>query len=245
MLGATLPRPNLLHALFASLLPVAACASEDAHFDIRSTPEFKGEGLTLSVFGVFRDGRMSTDAWNDEGAKLSPSLGARMCEAAYGKAGLGSGTVLARTVDDDARENGVTDDLLVRFGPLAKGDAIAVFTTAGEVAHARDAGSPSATPAAPPAWGRRGRRGRSSATAPARGHAADHGSFEMSAQIFSVRLGRSLAVVSMSYAGSRVDEALEKFRGELEKVLPHATCVGWNWDVPLELDGLHSAPDEP
>jgi hypothetical protein len=245
MLGAKLPRPNLLHALLASLLPIAACASEDAHFDIRSTPEFRGEGLSLSVFGMFRDGRMSTDAWNDEGAALSPSLGARMCEAAYGKAALGSGTVLARAVDDDARENGVTDDLLARLGPLAKGDAIVIFTTAGDVARASDAGSPSPPPAAPPARGRRGRRGHSSAPGPARGHDTDHGSFEMSAQIFSVRLGHSLAVVSMSYAGSRVDEALEKFRLELEKVLPHATCVGWNWDAPLDLDGLHATPDEP
>jgi hypothetical protein len=219
------------------MLFCASCAGEDAHFDVQFAPEFKGQGVSVSVFGVFRDGRMSVDAWDELGPKLSPSFGSGMCDVAYGKRLLESNGSVARDVDDESRENGVTDELLGRFGSRAKGEAILVLTMAGEVAGARDAGA-SANAVAPPApppptRGRGGRRGRSMGGPPGgRSRGAERSSFELSASLFSVRLGRPVAVVSMTYTGVSHAEALEKFRRELEKTFPRAACAGWDWDAP-------------
>src|SRR6185436_14194556 len=121
------------------------------------------------------------------------------------------------------------DELLARFAPQAKGEAILLLTVAGEVASQRDAGAtvPSAAPSMPPTRGRGGRRGRSPSGMPGGGYARrERSSFEMSASLYSVQLGRAIAVVSMTYTGSSQTEALEQFRGELAKIFPHATCVG-------------------
>src|SRR5262249_1056360 len=71
-------------ALFP-MLAAMGCASEDAHFEVQSAPDFRSQGVSLSVFGVFRDGRMSVDAWDQLGPKLSPSFGNAMCDVAFGK----------------------------------------------------------------------------------------------------------------------------------------------------------------
>jgi hypothetical protein len=190
--------------------------------------------LSLSVFGVFRDGRMSVDAWDQIGPKLSPSLGSASCDVAFGKRLLESNGSAAREVDDEARENGVTDDLLARFGSRAKGEAILLLTMAGEVMTARDGGAaPAPVAQSIRSQARGGRRGRPmSSMPPNRAHGAERSSFEMSASIFDVHLGRRIAVVSMTYSGSSQSEALDKFRHELERTLPHALCVGWDLDAP-------------
>jgi hypothetical protein len=215
------------------MLVGTACASEDAHFEVQSAPEFKGQGVSLSVFGVFRDGRMSLDAWEQLGPKLSPSFGSGMCDVAYGKRLLESNGAAAREIDDEARENGVTDDLLARIGPRAKGETILVLTVAGEVAGAQDAGAPQRPPPGPSmrSQARGGRRGRRMSSTPP-SQRTERSSFEMSASLFSVRLGRPIAIVSLTYSGSSQSEALEKFRRELEKTFPHAVCAGWDFDAP-------------
>jgi hypothetical protein len=209
------------------------CASEDAHFDVQTAPEFGGQPLSLSVFGVFRDGSMSADAWEQLGPKLSPSFGSPTCEVAYGKRLVESNASVAREIDDEARENGVSDELLARFAAQAKGEAILLLTVAGEVASKRDAGATGPSAGAPPPSprGRGGRRGRSPSGMPGGRPRVERTSFEMSASLYSVQLGRAIAVVSMTYGGSSQTEALEKFRGELAKIFPHATCVGWEWDA--------------
>jgi hypothetical protein len=164
---------------------------------------------------------------------FSPSFGSPTCDVAYGKRLVESNASAAREIDEEARENGVTDDLLARFAPRAKGEAILLLTVAGEVASRRDAGATQASIGASPApsRGRGGRRGRSPSGMPGGHSRGERTSFEMSASLYSVQLGRAIAVVSMTYTGSSQTEAFDKFRGELAKIFPHATCVGWDWDA--------------
>jgi len=219
------------------LAQTAGCADEQVRFDVRYAPGFSPQSLSLSVFGVFKDGRLSADAWDEVFPKFSPWLGAKECAAAYDTSLLERKPALADAIDDDSRANGVTDEMLDKFGPLAKGDAILTLTMAGESAIGNDAGSPVRTPSvSQPARGRggRGRRSMSSSAPPDRPRRPERGAFEMAATIYSVRLHRSLAVVSMTYLGARLDDAVDQFRRELEKELPRSTCAGWNWDVDLD-----------
>jgi hypothetical protein len=81
------------------------------------------QGVSFSILGVFEDGRMSADAWDRLGPKLSRAFGKNACEVAYTAGLLSSKPRLAAAIDAYARDNGVTDDLLEQISPLAKGDA--------------------------------------------------------------------------------------------------------------------------
>jgi hypothetical protein len=87
----------------SSLVAGAGCANEEAHFDVRYAPGFAQRGVSSSIFGLFKDGQMSVDAWDEVAPKLLPSLGGRACEIAYGRALLRTHRALADAVDDYAR----------------------------------------------------------------------------------------------------------------------------------------------
>jgi hypothetical protein len=214
----------------------AACTSDQTHFDIRYAPEFKSAGLSVSIFGVFKDGRMSPEAWDDLGPKLSPALGAKACDVAYGSVLVRSKPTLAAAVDDYARANGVTDDLIEQFAPMANGDAILVITMAGETSLPTDAGTePSPAPAMPRSGGRGGRGRHSTSGAPRDRHrTTESNTLEISASVFSIRLHRPLALISMTYSGTRRDDAIDGFRRKLETSMPGAVCAGW--DRAIEVD---------
>jgi hypothetical protein len=214
----------------------AACTGEQTHFDLKFAPEFRAAGMTVSTFGVFKDGRMSPETWDDLGPRLSPALGAKVCEVAYGSALVRSKPTLAAAVDDYARANGVTDDLIEQFAPLANGDAILVITMAGETSRPSDAGTqPSSAPGMPRPGGRAGRGRRSmSGPPPDRHRHTEASTLEISATFFSVRLRRPVALISMTYSGTDLDAAIEGFRRKLETSMPGAVCTGW--DRAIEVD---------
>ena len=216
--------------LFACSVAALACASDDAHFEVRHAPGVAMTGISLSVFGVYKDGRMSSEAWNELGPKLSPALGKSTCEIVYGGAVVASKPALASKIDDYARESGITDDLLRQFGPMARGDAILVVTMAGEMPRAGDAGMRPSAPTITPR-GRRGGGRRSVPRPEEHPRPGDRSTLELSASLYSIRLERSVASIEMTYSGTDLDAALERFRQELETTLPRAICVGWDWNV--------------
>src|SRR5260221_8231220 len=143
------------------LLMVASCADEKTHFDVRYAPGFERRGVSLSVLGVFKDGRLNPEAWDEVLPKLSPALGSNPCPAAFGPALFRTNAAFAEAVDDYTMANGMTDELLDEFAPAAKGDLILTLVTAGASTLAGDAGPPpSSTPQPPPQMRARGGRGR-------------------------------------------------------------------------------------
>jgi hypothetical protein len=124
----------------AFFLLVLGCAEDKTRFDLRYAPGFQRQGVSLSVFGVFKDGRLSSDASDDALGKLAPALGTIPCQAAFD--GLADAKVeLADATSDYAMAEGVTDELLDPFAPAAKGDFILTLAMAGKGALGADAGA--------------------------------------------------------------------------------------------------------
>ena len=127
----TQPRRALAALLFAFTVGAActACNDADTHFTVQHAPDLKQ--MTVSVLGVFKEGRMSPETWDEIGPKISAAFGKGLCPIAYDAKLVTDKPSLAEAVDDYARENGVTDDLLDQLAPAASGDAVLVITVAG------------------------------------------------------------------------------------------------------------------
>jgi hypothetical protein len=214
------------------LLTSGACANGPV--TVQYAPDFtRGPSTTLSVFGVFNGGRMSKRAWQELRLRLSPPFDQDTCEVAYGDRLLSTAPSLSSAVDEYATTNGVTDDLLDQFGPMAKGAMIVVITISGHPPEPIDEPRMEPQTSAPPkVHGHRGGGGGLPPTDRKKGE--DESVFEVSASLFSVRLHHSVAAVDMTYSGSSVDEAFKTFANKLATEIPNSTCSGWNWDVHVD-----------
>jgi hypothetical protein len=224
-------------------LLVSGCAEDDAQFSVKYAPEFqKG---TISVVGVFREGRMSPETWDDIGPRLSAVFGKTSCPVAYDTKLLTTKAELAESIDDYARENGVTDDLLDQLAPAANGDMMLVITVAGRPPKAaKDPGiqGPPPTAQAPGSPRSTGMGGMGGARhgggmgnpSPMRMPAVDRNAYELSASLFSLKDHHTIALVTMGYSGPSTDVALARFTEKLRTSLAGFPCVGWNMDAPLD-----------
>ncbi len=235
----------------ASALPFVAggCADDLTHFDVKHTAEFQKGGTTVSILGVFREGRMSPETWDDIGAKISPVFGRGSCSVGFDSKLVSDQASLAEVIDDYARENGVTDDLLDQLAPAASGDTVLIITVAGRPAAPGhpDAGSPAGPTQAPMAGGGgrgMGRRGSTMGPAPVRMTAIERDAFEMSASLFSLHDHHTVALVSMGYSGQSGAEALQKFVEKLRESFAGDSCVGWNMDSPIDQKKIEAMTHE-
>lgn len=231
-------RPLLLPCVVA----LAACTGP-AEFNTRYAPEFAHTPHTVSLLGVYKDGRMNSDAWEQIGPGLSARLGGK-CGPGYDTL-ITSNQELSGAIDDYARENGIGDELLDQLGPAAQGDLIMVVTIAGRVA-AKPTDLPDTSAVAPtgqPAGMGGGKyRGQTNIGSPGaqtgamrRSRAiADGAAFEISASLFSVKDHHSVGMVAMQYSGPSVDDAVSRMAAKLGAELPGTTCSGWNWSAPIE-----------
>ncbi len=224
---------------FALAVALALFACGDASFDVRYAPAYVPP-RTVSVFGVFKDGRMNPDAWDTLGARLSAPLGGGPCEIAVGPRLQQEAPSVVATLDDTTRASGVTDDVLAQFAAMAKADIIVLFTVAGQPPQPSSDGGAGATRADPSsnrfATGSRSRRGMGAPTAASR--RAERGVFEVSASLYSVSRKESVGLVGMTYEGRSVDDAFQKFAAKLAAELPGARCLGWDFSVPIDEEKL-------
>ncbi len=189
---------------------------------------------TVSVLGVYQDGRMSLGSWDDLAPYLVPALRSDHCPVGYDALAT-SGAPLAEAIDKFAREDGPTDELLTRLAPAAEGDLMLVLTFAGKLpTKPRDSAAASAAAAAPSGGGGRRRGGRRSRGAPSAEAAADPNRLDISASLFSVRRRRSVALIQMRYSGASIEDAMSKFTAKLKESVPDMSCVGWNWSVNID-----------
>ncbi len=204
----------------------SACTSNGAVFEARFAPELRREGATLSVFGVFKDGRMSPEAWLEMAPRLSPALGARACEAGFGDAFHDADPDAFGRVEDEARSEGITAEILEPFAPHAKGDVIIVFQTYGRVVTDAPRSAASVQMAGP---SRGGRGARGMPAGDPRLPRMPQGGLEMSAVLYSVSTHAVVGEVRMKYTGRSADEAIARFSEKLRATLPGATCAGWSF----------------
>lgn len=126
-------RGTALSLLVAGALAACATTGEgQPQVGVTPTPD-PTKPATLSVFGVFRNGRMSTEAWEDFGKALSTPFSQGICKAAYDIVFTDANPELAAAIDDYTKENGISDELLDKFAPLAMGDTILVIAINGQL----------------------------------------------------------------------------------------------------------------
>jgi hypothetical protein len=235
-------RPPAAALLFALLAVCAGCGSS-ASFTTRYASDFVHTPHTISVLGVYKDGRMNPDVWEQIGPGLCAPFGAA-CGPAYDTL-ISSNPNLSAAIDDYARANGIGDDLIDQLAPAATGDLIMVVTVAGRVG-AKNSGLPDSSSVAggPPSsigskYNRGGGSGMSRPTGTSPGSRrpralADGAEFEMSASLFSVKQHRSVGMVAMEYSGPSVEDAVQRLAERLGVEIPGSKCGGWNWGVQVD-----------
>lgn len=232
-------------ALLAFGLASTACGEEDVNFAVKYAPGYSNNGNTISIFGIFRDGRMSPEAWDDLGPRFSAAFHDNSCGVAISSELRRSNLALFTAVDDAGREEGVTDVLLDRFAPAAIGNSILVITIAGHAPKAKDPAH-AATRSQMGGMGRGGGVGRRPNAAPREPDRRKGGRpgdvFEISASLFSNPQHQSVAQVAMAYKGASEEEALAKFVAKLGEAFPGAVCRGWKPDALPTDDAIRHLP---
>ena len=222
MRSATTAARGLVAAL---AITTASCAAEDPGLTVRYAPGFTPARSTVSVFGVFLNGRMSPEAWGWFGPSLTKALGGTPCEAVFGDQLQQSDPALFDETDTLVKSDGITDAMLDRFTPRASGDLVLVITVHGRVRNAKEPGDdhraarPQQRPPGPFGPGRRHA-----------GATAERG-LTLSAIVFSRRLHQSVGRLSMRYMGTSLDQAINRFTQQLGAEMPAATCRGWTWEA--------------
>jgi hypothetical protein len=223
---------------------------------------------SVSVFGVFRNGRMSPEAWEDYGKTLSVPFSQGICQAAYDVVFTDANPELAATIDDYTKENGVSDELLAKFAPLAKGDTILLIAIDGQLPKpaASSAGKPS-KPAPNPTssgqgnggsganqggvpgggrgmgrggggMGRGGMGGRRAPSALGQPAKPDKGFWELTAFFYSVRQHHVTRRVDLTQQGQDIDGDINLFAAKLGSEIPNVPCRGWDRSVRVDSDSI-------
>jgi hypothetical protein len=238
-----------IRSLLLLLLPSSLCLSCGAgsDFHVQFAPGFAPASHTVSVFGVYKDGQMSAEAWDALSPRMAYWLGAGACRAGYVDGASGkSDAPLWSAVDDYSRSNGPTDDLLAEISPAAQGDLVMVVTVAGKVPAqeksnpSQDAPTPSTSGAAAGPMGGMGGRGGASL---GNRHdkmmpAGSKDALDLAALLYSTSARKSVAEVSLEYTGHKLDDAISEFAAKLREALPGATCSGWTWEGKVDVDRI-------
>ena len=221
---------------------VTCTGCKDASFATQYGPGFQRAGRTVSVFGVYKDGRMNGEAWSDVGPRFSAALGGARCDSLHESVLVAGDPAVVDAVDDQTRADGLTDGLLDLFAPGAQGDAILVVSMAGRLPTTHGVASSAQTQASAP--NRKGLGARGAGTqggglspvetgGPMTPYPVQDG-LEVSARLFSVREHRTVAVVAMTYTGKNADEAIASFIERLRNELPGMRCQPWNPEVHVD-----------
>ncbi len=208
---------------------LSACGEASARFDVKHEPDFPPSKPTVSVFGVFRNGRLDAEVSGQVGPRLAAALGQRSCGVAYGGVLSREDPEFTATLEEHAQTDGVTDELLEKVAPLAGGELILVLSMQGE-AKVRSLSVAEINGNTGPQASMRGAPMRR-AYVPSRMRGLSAPGLAVKATLYSVKQRRSVARVTMSYDGPTMDDAINRLAAELGQVLPGASCQPWRVDV--------------
>jgi hypothetical protein len=227
----------------AFLFSAVGCGGGGADFTTKLASDFAPAHHTVSVFGVYQDGRMALGSWDVLGPYLKRALGPGPCPVLY-DALAASNQELANAIDELARDEGPTGHLLTPVAPAALGDLILVITFAGKLPQQRreDGGPPTGAPVQTGMGQSRRRGGRSAARAP---EARDTNELDISASLYSVAQARPVALVGMQYRGESMADAMSRFAQELATATPDLKCTGWNSGVKIDAASLRPPLEVP
>jgi hypothetical protein len=239
ILGRTQKDSALVRPVAALLFSMSvACAEGDPPFRAKYASDFTPGPANVSVFGVFRAGRLNLETWSVVGPVFSRAFGHDLCESAHAGQLMGSNPELASAVDAYTRENGVTEELLAEFAPASQGDLILVVTIAGGPRRLSNPPQGSSTSGRRPArtvGGKiRGMGGRPLPRLKDPNRPGAPAPLVVSAALYSVRLGHSVGAFNLTSSEPDVDWVLESFAHQLGAAIPGSTCSGWNREVHVD-----------
>jgi hypothetical protein len=227
--------------IFALAASTVAC-SPTTQWDTRFASDFKPSGHTVSVFGVYKNGQMNPDAWDAMRPRLEQVLGGRRCEIARDPL---ANSPLFAAVDDYTRTNGPTEDLLAQLAPAAQGDLILVFVEAGSLPPKENISVvDSPQPAGPSQGTTKGSAGLATFNPKKHTGGAENNVLQLSASLFSVAQGRSVALIDMQYSGDSVEEAKGEFTDRVARLLPATTCKGWDWQAKVDPERIRKLAEQ-
>jgi hypothetical protein len=195
-----------------------ACAYPDAQIHVEAPPGFERERQTISVFGVFRDGRVRPEAWDE----LAPQLGLSACTAVFGERLRAEDPELFARSDETTKEEGISSAVMAGVAPRAEGRLIVALSIGGQLRTEKRA-----TSAASSINSRSSRGGRLGPHV--RHDPADDSALELGASLYSVEQHAIVARIDVRYTGASEDDALKILREKMQALLPSATCAGWRW----------------
>ena len=103
-----------------------------------TTPDLR---QTFAILGIVENGRLSPAAWQELGHRLSSRFSQSTCETLWNDNFMSANPTLASSIDEYTKDDGVTDELLERLAPMAKGGSILAFTVVGrQMASSSDGG---------------------------------------------------------------------------------------------------------
>ncbi len=223
-------------AVLALTLPLAlaGCGNRQAEFSVKSARDVTTRDGTVSVFGVFRDGRLESGSWEEIGA----AFGDGKCPVGFDETLRVSHPDVATTIDSQTRADGVGDEVLQKIEAQAQGDYVLLVTIYGHLPTkkertARNAGAPNFTSGQAPsrAGGRKGMR----PTASDEEQLPLHGGLQVSTTLYAKRTHNTVAALEMDYTGSTLEGAFAAFWQKWNAEFPGLACRGWAW-------GADSAP---
>jgi len=228
-----LTKPFAFVLAAGALLCAPACETSTV-FTTKLASDFAPAGRTVSVLGVYKDGRMSEGGWAILKPHVLPALGGGVCTPGYDVLAPAD-SPLAQAIDDYTVADGPTDELLAQLAPAARGDLILVLTLAGRLPVQRKVdvtATPQSGSAAPGGGAGGGGGGRWSNVTPT--GPEDPNALDISASLYSVRDARSVGLLALQYRGDSVNEAMAKFGARLANTFPRAVCADWNGDVKID-----------
>jgi hypothetical protein len=214
---------------------LAACGGGPA-FEFHTTlPPAPARPMTVSLLGMFHDGRMAPDEWGDLGAPLVAGISGPSCGILFSPELVTSQAQLADAIDKHARASGVTDALFDALAPATASDAIVLVEISG---HAPKVLRTEITPRyINPA------QRTKPATLNQTRTITDGSAFDIAVSAYSLHDHKVVAAMSMHYTGKDTKGALRAFAEQLGKTFSTWQCASWKADAPLDPAAIDKVAD--
>jgi hypothetical protein len=237
---------RILHRSFALAAALATCSCGEAgvFYDVKYSPGFSSGPVTVSVLGVYQDGRMSNELRDEVDARLAPVLGQPTCEVGWGDKLRTAEPDFFEEMDRATQADGITEETLDRFSGWAEGDAILVVSLnvrrgstqpmpqTGTGTMNSGLGGSNFNRGTGPLPGSRGRGGAPPTPGAIRPGTWQGQQIRIAGIFFSAKTHGPMGRIVLNYLGTNIDDALRRFVRKINEELPGSVCKGWKIEPP-------------
>ena len=231
----------------ALALTTTACGEAGVYWDVKFSPGYAPGPTTVSVLGVYQDGRMSNELRDEVLRGLAPELGQPTCEIAWDDRLRAAEPDLYEEVDRTTQSDGITEDVLDKFTEWSEGDAILVVSlnirranqdqrgngSIGTMTQGGLGGSSFNRPGGPMP-GSRGRTGAPLPPGAVRPNTWQGQQIRVSGILFSAKTHAPMGRIILNYLGTNIEDALRRFSKKFGEEMRGSVCKGWKLPEPKQ-----------